>query len=92
MKYGLEYTSDFEKDKEKLRKSGEIKALQKLATLLLELTEHPTTGTGKPEPLSGDRIGQWSRRITSKHRLVYIIKKKRVIVLLLSAYGHYGDK
>jgi toxin YoeB len=92
MKYGLEYTSDFEKDKEKLRKSGEIKALQKLATLLLELTEHPTTGTGKPEPLSGDRAGQWSRRITSKHRLVYLIEEERVIVLLLSAYGHYGDK
>ena len=92
MKYELEYTSDFEKDKEKLRKSGEIKALQKLATLLLELTEHPTTGTGKPEPLSGDRAGQWSRRITSKHRLVYLIEEERVIVLLLSAYGHYGDK
>jgi hypothetical protein len=32
MKYELEYTSDFEKDKERLRKSGEIQALQKLAT------------------------------------------------------------
>ena len=92
MKYELQYTSDFEKDKEKLRKSGEIKALQKLATLLLELTEHPTTGTGKPEPLSGDRLGQWSRRITQKHRLIYLIEEEKVIVLLLSAYGHYGDK
>ena len=26
MKYELEYTSDFEKDKEKLRKSGELPA------------------------------------------------------------------
>jgi len=92
MKYELEYTSDFEKDKEKFRKSGEIKTLQKLAILLLELTEHPTTGTGKPEPLSGDRAGQWSRRITSKHRLIYLIEEEKVIVLLLSAYGHYGDK
>ena len=92
MKYELQYTSDFEKDKEKLRKSGEINALRKLATLLIELTEHPTTGTRKPEPLSGDRAGQWSRRITSKHRLVYLIEEKRVIVLLLSAFGHYDDK
>ena len=92
MKYDLQYTSDFEKDKEKLRKSGEIKALQKLAILLLELTEHPTTGTGKPEPLSGNRAGQWSRRITQKHRLIYLIEEERVIVLLLSAYGHYDDK
>ncbi|MCL2041889.1 MAG: Txe/YoeB family addiction module toxin [Bacteroidales bacterium] len=92
MKYELQYTSDFERDKEKLRKSGEIGALQKLATLLLELAEHPTTGTGKPEPLSGNRLGQWSRRITQKHRLIYLIEEEKVIVLLLSAYGHYDDK
>jgi len=28
-KYELEYTSDFEKDKEKLRKSGDIQVLKK---------------------------------------------------------------
>jgi toxin YoeB len=92
MKYELQYTSDFEKDKERLRLGDEIKTLQKLATLLIELTEHPTTGTGKPEPLSGDRAGQWSRRITQKHRLIYMIEEEKVIVLLLSAYGHYDDK
>ena len=92
MKYELQYTSDFEEDKEKLRKAGEIKALQKLATLLLELTEHPTIGTGKPEPLSGNRSGQWSRRISQKHRLIYLIEDEKVVVLLLSAYGHYDDK
>jgi toxin YoeB len=92
MNFELEYTSDFEIDKEKLRKAGEIPALQKLAKLLKELTEHPTTGTGKPEPLSGDKVGQWSRRITHKHRLIYMIIEEKVVVLLLSAYGHYGDK
>jgi toxin YoeB len=92
MNFELEYTSDFETDKEKLRKAGEIQALQKLAKLLKELTEHPTIGTGKPEPLSGNRSGQWSRRITQKHRLIYMIIEDKVIVLLLSAYGHYREK
>jgi len=91
-KYELEYTSDFEKDKEKLCKSGDIQTLKKLAALLLELTEHPTIGAGKPEPLSGDRAGQWSRRISRKHRLIYMIDNEKVVVLLLSAYGHYNDK
>jgi toxin YoeB len=91
-KYELEYSSDFEKDKEKLRKSGDTQTLKKLAILLLELMEHPTVGTGKPEPLSGDRAGQWSRRISGKHRLVYMVDNEKVIVLVLSAYGHYGDK
>jgi len=92
MIFELEYTSDFKEDKERLRKAGDIQALQKLAKLLKELTEHPTTGTGKPEPLSGDRAGQWSRRITHKHRLIYMIIEEKVVVLLFSAYGHYGEK
>jgi toxin YoeB len=91
-KYELKFLPDFERDKEKLIKSGNIQVLKKLATLLRELVEHPTTGTGKPEQLSGDRAGQWSRRISQKHRLIYMIDDDKVIVLLLSAYGHYGEK
>ena len=54
--------------------------------------DHPRTGTGKPEPLSGDRTGQWSRRITQKHRLIYEIFDTEVHVDVISAYGHYEDK
>ncbi len=54
--------------------------------------EHPLSGTGHPEQLKGDRTGQWSRKITQKHRLIYQVKEKEVIVLVLSAYGHYDDK
>lgn len=60
--------------------------------LVVELREHPATGTGRPKPLGGDRAGQWSRRITRKHRLIYKINEKEIIVLLLSAWGHYDDK
>ncbi len=68
------------------------KAFQKAQRLIEELREHPRTGTGKPEPLSGDRTGQWSRRITKKHRLVYEIHDTQVVVIVISAYGHYNDK
>ncbi len=43
---------------------NEPKAFAKAQTLIEELKEHPRTGTGHPEQLSGDRAGQWSRRIT----------------------------
>ena len=75
----------------KLDKS-EPKAYQKAIRLIDELREHPTTGTGHPEPLRGDRVGQWSRRITDKHRLVYQIYETEVVVLVLTAFGHYEDK
>ena len=65
---------------------------KKALKLIAELYEHPRTGTGKPEQLSGNRSGQWSRRISKKHRLVYEIHDTEVVVLVLTAYGHYDDK
>ena len=57
-----------------------------------ELCEHPKTGTGHPEPLKGKPVGRWSREISKKHRLVYRIFDHDVLILVLSSYGHYGDK
>lgn len=76
----------------RLLKRSEPKTYQKLETLLLELQEHPQTGTGKVEKLKGDKAELWSRRINKRHRLIYKIKETEVLVLVLSAYGHYGDK
>ena len=53
--------------------------------------EHPHTGTGHPEQLSGDLSGKWSRRITKRHRLIYEIHDNEVVVIAISAYGHYSD-
>ncbi len=89
--YKLDYTDEAKRDMQRLKRE-EPKAFQKLGKLLEELMEHPKIGTGKPEPLSGDRAGQWSRRITKKHRLVYAINDTEVVVLILTTYGHYGDK
>ena len=89
--YKLDYTDEAKLGMQRL-KYDEPKAFKKLGRLLEELMEHPLTGTGKPEQLKGDRSGQWSRRITDKHRLVYKINDTEVIVLVLTAYGHYDDK
>ncbi|BDE80988.1 Txe/YoeB family addiction module toxin [Porphyromonas somerae] len=64
---------------------------KKIESLLSELEEHPTTGTGKPEQLKGVE-GIWSRRIDKKNRLLYTIKEDKILVLVLSAMGHYYDK
>ena len=70
----------------------EPKAYKKASGFIQELREHPKTGTGHPEPLKGRPEGRWSREITKKHRLVYQILDDKVIVLILTAYGHYNDK
>ena len=70
----------------------EPKAFFKAQKLIEELKEHPKIGTGHPEPLKGRPEGRWSRQITKKHRLVYRICETEVVVLVLTAYGHYDDK
>ncbi|WP_138304661.1 Txe/YoeB family addiction module toxin [Agathobacter rectalis] len=47
-------------------------------------------GSGKPEALSGDLAGFWSRRINDKDRLIYKIDDKNVYIL--ACRFHYGDK
>lgn len=73
-------------------KEGNKKALKKIFSLIEELKEHPKTGTGKPERLKGELDVYWSRRITSKHRMVYLIEENVIKVSVSSLRGHYNDK
>ena len=92
MSFSIEFTIEAEKDIQKLKKSGDKKALLKIDKLLNELREHPLTGTGKPEQLKHYNIPTWSRRITEKHRLIYRIEENKIMVLVLSFWGHYKEK
>ncbi|MDM1523846.1 Txe/YoeB family addiction module toxin [Empedobacter sp. 225-1] len=89
--YTLEFTHDAISDMKRLKKS-EPQALKKLTKLLDEITNHPEIGTGHPKPLGSNRTGQWSRKITDKHRLIYSIDNDKIIVLVISTFGHYDDK
>ena len=91
MTYNVLVTKEAQNDLKKLLQS-EQQAYKKALKLIAELYEHPRTGTGKPEQLTGNSSGQWSSRISNKHRLVYEIHDTEVVVLVLTAYGHYGDK
>ena len=90
--YEIEYTKQFFEDIQTHKRAGQKAIITKIDTLVNELRKHPTTGTGNPEPLKQDRKGQWSRRITGKHRLIYEIHDNTITVILISALGHYGDK
>ena len=89
--YRLEFTPLAVQGALRIRKSDPA-AYKKLEKLLIELQEHPTTGTGRVEPLRGDKTGLWSRRITARHRLVYRISESEIKVLVISTTGHYDDR
>jgi toxin YoeB len=54
----------------------DAKLLARVNILLKECMRDPFRGTGKPEALSGNLSGWWSRRINQEQRLVYRVSGK----------------
>ncbi len=63
------------------------KIFSKIIKLIKEIQRTPYEGSGNPEPLKHDKSGQWSRRITSEHRLVSEVTDDKMIIY--SCKGHY---
>jgi toxin YoeB len=61
--------------------------LARINRLIREASRDPGTGAGKPERLSGDLSGCWSRRVDQEHRLVYTVEADQLIIL--QARYHY---
>lgn len=85
----IAYSPDAQQDLAWWEKNGDDPTKRKIKRLLDEMAEHPRSGTGKPELLSGDIKGVWSRRINKKDRILYEIHDEIVIVYVLSMRGHY---
>lgn len=93
MAYTIEKTKQAERDIAALVKSGNKSLLRKLSDLLVEISEHPRTGTGQVEQLKHYPYKQtWSRRLNQEYRLVYEIHDDVVVVKVISVMDHYGEK
>ena len=73
-------------------KSGDRASVKKLERILIELSETPFEGIGKPEALKHQLTGFWSREINKKDRIIYKVNEDVVSVYVISAMGHYSDK
>lgn len=65
------------------------KMLRKINTLLKNIERNGNEGIGKPEPLTGDLSGFWSRRINQKDRLIYALEMDQIIII--ACRYHYDD-
>jgi len=90
-KYIVEITSKARKELQTHYKSGNNSVIRNIEQILLELSNSPYEGTGNPEPLKYQLAGYWSRRINKKDRLIYKVYEDKIVVLVVSAVGHYGD-
>lgn len=57
------------------------KTLRRINQLLTAASHQPFEGVGKPEPLSGNLSGYWSRRIDTTNRLVYRATDEELVVM-----------
>lgn len=70
-------------------KTEDRKTLKKINQLINDIASNGNNGIGKPEPLSGNLSGYWSRRINDKDRLIYRIDENNIYIL--ACRYHYGD-
>lgn len=57
------------------------KTLKKINDLIKDIARNSHTGLGKPEKLTGDFSGFYSRRINHADRLIYTIKDDTTIII-----------
>lgn len=65
------------------------KTLKRINAIVKDIQRDRYAGIGKPEPLTGNLSGWWSRRIDEENRIVY--KEKNGAVIIASCKGHYED-
>ena len=66
------------------------KTLRRINRLIDDISRNGNSGIGKPEPLSGELAGFWSRRINDKDRLIYRIEGEDICIL--ACRYHYDDR
>ena len=86
-KYKIVITKAAQKDKEKIK---QYPALVKNVKNLIEVIENNPYQNPPPyEKLVGDLNMLYSRRINSKHRLVYMVYEEEKTVKIVSMWTHY---
>lgn len=70
--------------------SQDKKTLHRINQLIKDIERNGYDGIGKPEKLSGNLCGYWSRRIDNCNRIVYKIDGD--IIKIVQCGSHYRDK
>ena len=86
MNWELVYTRQAQKDARKLASAGLKQKAQKLLDIL---KENPFQHPPPYEKLVGDLSGAYSRRINIRHRLIYQVYEKEMVVKVIRLWTHY---
>lgn len=85
--YKIVITKAAQKDKEKIKQYSAL--VRNVQNLLDVIKVNPFQNPPPYEKLVGDLNMLYSRRINSKHRLVYMVYEKEKTVKIVSMWTHY---
>jgi toxin YoeB len=83
MSFSIEFSEDALEDYNFWKKTNNTKIINKIKSLLENMTETPFTGIGQPEALRHELSGYYSRRINKEHRIVYKVESNTIYVAQL---------
>ena len=86
--YAIELTAEAERHLIFWSKNDK-KTLKRIRALIADMQETPYTGIGKPEALRHEWSGFYSRRIDSRHRLVYTVNDEQQLITIHLMRYHY---
>jgi len=66
------------------------RTLKRVNQIIKDIDRNGHEGIGKPEALSGNYSGYWSRRIDDTNRIIYRIRHG--MIEIAQCRSHYGDK
>ena len=89
--YEIEISKEAKKELELIKKSATSPVKSKLQRILEELQKHPTEGIGV-EWLKGKGGMGYSRELSKKDRVVYIVLEEEKTVVISQFLNHYKDK
>ena len=84
--WNVVYSKQAAKDSKKIEQSNLKESVKRLIEVL---KNDPFQNPPPYEKLIGDLTGKFSRRINLKHRLVYEVFEKEMIVRVLRMWTHY---
>lgn len=61
--------------------AGDRRILLRINRMIEETKCNPGDGIGKPERLTANLSGYWSRRIDGEHRLVYEVQGDQIVII-----------
>ncbi|MBM0652965.1 type II toxin-antitoxin system YoeB family toxin [Capnocytophaga genosp. AHN8471] len=89
--YEIEISKEAKKELELIKKSATSAVKSKLQRILEELQKHPTEGIGV-ERLKGKGGIGYSRELSKKDRVVYVVLEEEKTVVISQFLNHYKDK